>query len=62
MEPFKEGLKVDNVVVRLVQAHDLGLVALEEAGMSYFVANAIAFQVQFASAAAAHSFPFSFTL
>jgi len=46
---FREGLKVGNVVVRLAQAHDGGLAALEEAGMGYFKANAIAFGVRLAS-------------
>ena len=45
VQKFKEGLKVGNVVARLVQAHDSGLASLEEAGMSFFEANAIAFQV-----------------
>jgi len=39
---------VGNVVVRLVLAHDSGLAALEEAGMCYFEANAIVFQVSLA--------------
>ena len=45
---FRDGLKVGNVVVRLVLAHDSGLAALEEAGMCYFEANAIVFQVSLA--------------
>jgi len=42
---FWKGLKVGNVVARLVQARDSGLVELEEAAMGYFKANAIAFHV-----------------
>jgi len=43
---FRDGLKVGNIVVRLVLAHDSGLAALEEAGIGYFEANAIVFQVR----------------
>ena len=39
------------MVARLVLAQDSGLAALEEAGMGYFAANAIAFQVTLLSAA-----------
>jgi len=46
VQKFREGLKVGNVVARLVQAHDIGLAVLEEAGMSFFEANAIVFQVR----------------
>jgi len=45
VQKFKEGLKVSNMVALLVQAHDNGLSALEQAGMGYFKVNAIAFQV-----------------
>jgi len=45
VQRFKEGLKVGNVVARLVQAHDSGLVVLEEAAMGFFEANAVVFQV-----------------
>ena len=46
---FRSGLKVANVVVRLVQAHDSGLVELEEVAMSYLVQHALAFKVCFKS-------------
>jgi len=42
---FREGLTVGNVVVRLVQAHDSRLKALEEAVIEHFKANTLAFQV-----------------
>ena len=45
VQRFKEGLKVGNVVARLVQAHDSGLVVLEEVAMGFFEANALVFQV-----------------
>jgi len=51
VQQFMAGLKVGNVLARLVLAHDSGLAALEEAGMGYFEANAIAFQVRLLSAA-----------
>jgi len=44
VQKFREGLKVGNVVVRLVQAHDSGLEVLQEAAMSFFEANAVVFQ------------------
>jgi len=46
VKKFREGLKVGNVVARLVQAHDSGMTALEEAGMSFFKANAVVFEVR----------------
>jgi len=36
---------VGSVVARLVQAHDPGLAAFEEAVVEYFKADALAFQV-----------------
>ena len=42
---YTEGMEVCNVVQRLVLAHDSGLVALEQAAMQYFVANALVFEV-----------------
>jgi hypothetical protein len=42
---FRGGLKVGNVVERLVQAHDSRLGVLEEVAMEYLKANAVAFQV-----------------
>jgi len=36
---------VGSVVARLVQAHDSGLAAFEEAVIEYFKADALAFQV-----------------
>jgi len=45
MGKFRSGLKVANVVVQLVQAHDSGLVELEEVAMSYLVQHALAFKV-----------------
>jgi len=42
---FGGGVKVGNVMARLVQARDSGLVELEEAAMEYLKANALAFQV-----------------
>jgi len=52
-----EGLEVgDNVVARLVLAHDSGLEALEEAGMCYFQAHAIVFQVRLLCLFLSHSF------
>ena len=44
---FRGGLKVGNVVERLVAAHDSGLGVLEEAAMTYFQENARAFQAYF---------------
>jgi len=44
---FVGGLKVGNVVARLVQARDSGLAELEETAMEFLKANAIAFQVPF---------------
>jgi len=44
---FGGGLKVGNVVARLVQAHDSGLAELEEAVMGYLQANVLTFQVLF---------------
>jgi len=46
VQQFRGGVTVGNVVARLVLAHDSGLAALEEAGMRYFEANAITFQVR----------------
>ena len=46
MQKFVEGLQVGNVVARLVQAHDNGLPALEEAAMGFFEANTVLFQVR----------------
>jgi len=51
VQKFREGLNVDNVVVRLVLAHDSGLAALEETSMSFFRANAKAFWVRLLAAA-----------
>jgi hypothetical protein len=47
VEQFRGGLKVGNVVERLVAAHDSGLGVLEEAAMTYFQENARAFQAYF---------------
>ena len=49
VEQFKGGLRVGNVVERLVQAHDLKVEALEEAASSFIQDNALLFQVSFAS-------------
>ena len=46
MAQFKERLTVGNAVERLVVAHGSGLSALEEAAMTYFEENAVAFQVR----------------
>ena len=45
VEQFKGGLRVGNVVERLVQAHDLKVEALEEAASSFIQDNALLFQV-----------------
>ena len=45
VEQFKGGLRVGNVMERLVQAHDMKLEALEEAAMQYQKAHALSFQV-----------------
>ena len=42
---FRNGLAVDNIIGRLVEAHDSNLAALENAAMDYLRANALAFQV-----------------
>ena len=44
------------MVARLVLAHDSGLEALEEAGMCYFQAHAIVFQVRLLCLFLSHSF------
>ena len=44
VEQFKGGLRVGNVVERLVYAHDLKLEALEEAAMAFIQQNALLFQ------------------
>jgi len=51
VQQYREGLKVGNVVARLVLAHDSGLLALEEACMGFFETNAIVFQVKLFPAA-----------
>jgi len=45
VEQFREWLTVNNVVARLVLAHDSGLAGLEEAAMEHFKTNALVFQV-----------------
>ena len=45
VEQFKGGLRVGNVVERLVQAHDSGVEALVKAAMDFLKANALSFQV-----------------
>ena len=45
VEQFKGGLRVGNVMERLVQAHDMKLEALEEAAMDFFKENVLVFQV-----------------
>ena len=45
VEQFKGGLRVGNVVERLVQAHDMKLEALEEAALGFLQQHALAFQV-----------------
>jgi len=45
VEKFGGGLRVGNLVARLVQTHDSGLVELEEVAMGYLKANTLAFQV-----------------
>ena len=45
VEQFKGGLRVGNVMERLVQAHDMKLEALEEAAMDFFKQNVLVFQV-----------------
>ena len=45
VEQFKGGLRVGNVVERLVQAHDSGVEALVEAAMEFLQANVASFQV-----------------
>ena len=49
VEQFKGGLRVGNVVERLVYAHDHQLEALEEAASSFIQVNALSFQVSFAA-------------
>ena len=44
VEQFKGGLRVGNVVERMVQAHDMKLEALEEAALEYLHANVLEFQ------------------
>ena len=44
VEQFKGGLRVGNVVERLVYAHDHQLEALEEAAMAFIQDNALLFQ------------------
>ena len=46
VEQFKRGLQVDNVVERLVLAHDMKLEALEEAAMEFLRGNPRTFQAQ----------------
>jgi hypothetical protein len=43
VEQFKGGLRVGNVVERLVYAHDSGVEALEEAAMAFIEEHALAF-------------------
>jgi hypothetical protein len=45
VEQFKGGLRVGNVVERLVYAHDHQLEALEEAAMAFIEENALLFQM-----------------
>ena len=45
VEQFKGGLRVGNVVERLVQAHDMKLEALEDAALQFLKAHALSFQV-----------------
>ena len=45
VEQFKGGLRVGNVVERLVEAHDSGVEALVKAAMDFLKANALSFQV-----------------
>ena len=45
VEQFKAGLRVGNVVERLVEAHDSGVEALVKAAMDFLKANALSFQV-----------------
>ena len=45
VEQFKGGLRVGNVVERLVQAHDSGLPMLEETALGFLKDNVLVFQV-----------------
>jgi DNA-binding beta-propeller fold protein YncE len=46
VEQFKGGLRIGNVVERFVQAHNTGLVVLEEAVIQYFKKNVLSFKVR----------------
>ena len=56
VEQFKGGLRVRNVVERLVQAHDLKLEVLAATAMEYLKGNVLAFQ-----ATRVHMSPFAFS-
>ena len=62
VEQFKGGLRVGNVVERMVQAHDMKLEVLEEAASSFIQDNALLFQVSFASSYSSTSNIVSLTL